>query len=114
MRALALWTANFIDVSQHHPDEERKQYADDMVALLTPIIKSYCTERGFENVSEYAGLWWFRIYNRVVHRAVPARPSHRHDLRGNKSHQALDLVGRKLPRAGGRLYRQFSKKFIAL
>ena len=51
MRALALWTANFIDVSQHHPDEERKQYADDMVALLTPSSKAI-TERGFENVSE--------------------------------------------------------------
>ena len=53
MRALCIYTAMKIDVAEDHPDESVRQSADDFAALMTPIIKSYCTERGFLNCFEF-------------------------------------------------------------
>ncbi|MGC6419374.1 MAG: acyl-CoA dehydrogenase C-terminal domain-containing protein [Bradymonadia bacterium] len=116
MRALALWVANYIDISLHHEDEATRQDADDMVGLLTPVIKAYCTERGFYNISDcmqvtggsgYTVEWNIEQYLRDERIAMI--------YEGTNHIQALDLIGRKLPKDGGRLYRNFSKviyKFI--
>ena len=115
MRALGLWVAGYIDVAAHHEDEEERQQADDMVALLTPIIKSYCTERGFQNVSDcmqvtggsgYTTDWCIEQYLRDCRIAMI--------YEGTNHVQALDLIGRKLPK-DGRLYKTFAKtvhKFV--
>ena len=108
MRALGLWVAGYIDVAAHHEDEEERQQADDMVALLTPIIKSYCTERGFQNVSDCMKTVG-RGTQRTAYRAIPTGLSYRDDLRRYKSCAGLDLIGRKLPKDGGRLYKTFAK-----
>src|SRR3546814_1687293 len=47
-RALALWVAIAVDVAEKHPDAAKRQEADDLVALMTPIIKSFFTDAGFE------------------------------------------------------------------
>ncbi|MDP6945873.1 MAG: acyl-CoA dehydrogenase family protein, partial [Myxococcota bacterium] len=52
LRGLAVWIANLYDVAHHHADAEVREEAGDIVALLTPIMKSYGTERGCDNVSE--------------------------------------------------------------
>ncbi|MEE2788855.1 MAG: acyl-CoA dehydrogenase C-terminal domain-containing protein, partial [Myxococcota bacterium] len=116
MRALALWVAGYIDVAALHADETERQHADDMVALLTPIIKSFCTERGFYNVSDcmqvtggsgYTTDWCIEQYLRDCRIAMI--------YEGTNHIQALDLVGRKLPTDGGRLYKNFAKtvhKFV--
>ena len=52
MRALCIYTAMKIDLAEDHPDEKVRQEADDFAALMTPIIKAYCTDRGFLNCSE--------------------------------------------------------------
>jgi hypothetical protein len=46
-RALSYWVGMELDISQHHPDEKRRQEADDLVALLTPVVKSFLTDHGF-------------------------------------------------------------------
>ena len=111
MRALALWVASHIDVSEHHPDEKMRQECDDLVGLLTPVIKAYCTERGFQNVSDcmqvtggsgYTVEWSIEQYLRDVRIAMI--------YEGTNHIQALDLVGRKLPKDGGRLYKVFAKQ----
>ncbi len=111
MRALALWTSMYIDIELHHPDETARQEAGDMVALLTPVIKGYCTERGFLNISDcmqvtggsgYTTDWCIEQYLRDSRIAMI--------YEGTNHIQALDLVGRKLPTDGGRLYKRFSKK----
>src|SRR5688572_26519577 len=48
MRALAYWVGILIDVAEHHPDEARREEAGDLVALMTPVIKSFCTDVGFD------------------------------------------------------------------
>ncbi len=111
MRALALWVSAHIDVALHHEDDTIRQESDDMVALLTPIIKGFCTERGFENVSEcmqvcggsgYTTEWSIEQYLRDVRIAMI--------YEGTNHVQALDLVGRKLTKDTGRLYKGFAKE----
>jgi hypothetical protein len=110
MRALAVFTGMMLDRAHLHPDAEEKQRADDLVALLTPVLKSFCTERGFFNTSEamqvcggsgYTKDWSIEQYLRDARIAMI--------YEGTNHIQALDLVGRKLPRGGGRLYQEFAK-----
>ncbi len=108
MRALAIYLAMHLDVSKHHPDEKVREEAEDLVALLTPVMKAYGTERGFYNASlamqvcggsGYTRDWSIEQYLRDVRIAMI--------YEGTNGIQALDLVGRKLPKAGGRLMQAF-------
>jgi alkylation response protein AidB-like acyl-CoA dehydrogenase len=108
MRGLDIYVTLMLDIAHHHTDEAERQRADDLVALLTPIIKSYCSERGFENVSEamqvcggagYTTDWPIEQYLRDARIAMI--------YEGTNHIQALDLVGRKLPKGNGRLVRTF-------
>lgn len=108
MRGLDVYVTLLLDIAHNHPDEPERQRADDLVALLTPIIKSYCSERGFENVSEamqvcggagYTTDWPIEQYLRDARIAMI--------YEGTNHIQALDLVGRKLPKGNGRLVRTF-------
>ena len=47
-RMLALWTAQALDVSERHPDASVRKRADDMVALMTPVVKAFLTDCGSE------------------------------------------------------------------
>ena len=115
LRGLVTYIAINIDRSHDHPDEAERQKADDIVALLTPIIKSYGTERGFQNVSEcmqvmggagYTQDWPVEQYLRDLRIALI--------YEGTNHIQALDLVGRKLPRHGGRMLQTFMGEITAL
>ncbi|MBX3270500.1 MAG: acyl-CoA dehydrogenase [Sandaracinaceae bacterium] len=111
MRGLAVLVSTNIDLAHHHPDEDARQRAEDLVALLTPVVKSYCTERGFANVSDamqvcggagYTRDWSIEQYLRDMRIALI--------YEGTNHIQALDLVGRKLPMHDGRLFRTFVKE----
>jgi alkylation response protein AidB-like acyl-CoA dehydrogenase len=111
MRALSTWVAVNIDIAHNHPDEATRQAADDLVALFTPVVKSYCTERGFLNVSEamqacggsgYTTDWNIEQYLRDMRIALI--------YEGTNHIQALDLIGRKLPAKGGRAMMAFSQQ----
>jgi len=47
-RALSYWAGMHLDISQKHPDPAKRQESDDLVALMTPILKGYLTDMGFE------------------------------------------------------------------
>ena len=47
-RALILWGALQVDLSHQAQTEEERQSSDDLISLLTPVIKGYLTDRGFE------------------------------------------------------------------
>jgi hypothetical protein len=111
MRALSTWVAVNIDIAHNHPDEATRQAADDLVALFTPVVKSYCTERGFLNVSEamqacggsgYTTDWNIEQYLRDMRIALI--------YEGTNHIQALDLIGRKLPAKGGRAMMAFNQQ----
>jgi len=48
-RALVLWGALQVDLSRRASSEEERQEADDLVSLLTPVIKGYLTDKGFDS-----------------------------------------------------------------
>ena len=111
MRALCIYTAMKIDVAEDHPDENIRQSADDFAALMTPIIKSYCTERGFLNCSESLQV----LGGSGFTKEYPLEQYLR-DVRitliyeGTNGIQALDLVGRKLTMHQGRLLQNLQKE----
>jgi alkylation response protein AidB-like acyl-CoA dehydrogenase len=107
-RALAMWLAVELDVAHHHPDAGRRQAADDLVALLTPVVKAACTDNGFEAANLAIGVHGGAGYiteSGVEQLARDARISQIYE--GTNGVQALDLVGRKLGLHHGRLLRRF-------
>lgn len=107
-RALALWVALHVDIHHAHPDEKIRQNADDLVALLTPVIKSFCTDHGFvaANLAMqiHGGHGYIREYG-IEQYVRDARIAMIYE--GTNGIQALDLVGRKMGRDFGRLLRSF-------
>ena len=56
-RALALWVGQELDISLKHPDPAARAAADDLVALLTPIVKAALTDLGFEAANLGMQVW---------------------------------------------------------
>ncbi len=109
-RALAYWVAKLIDVEAKHPDAEARQEATDLVALMTPIIKAFLTDTGFEvtnlGLQVYGGHGYIREWG-MEQFVRDARIAQIYE--GTNGVQAMDLIGRKVPEANGRLMRRFLK-----
>jgi len=108
MRALAYWVGILIDVEEHHPDTELRQEAVDLVALMTPVIKAFCTDVGFEITNTalqcFGGHGYIREYG-MEQFVRDARIAQIYE--GTNGVQAMDLLGRKVPDDNGRLVRRF-------
>ena len=107
-RALALWLSVELDVAERHPDERRRQEADDLVALLTPVVKAACTDNGVEAANLALGVFGGHGYIRETGVEQLARDGRIAQIyEGTNGIQALDLVRRKLGLHEGRLPRRF-------
>jgi alkylation response protein AidB-like acyl-CoA dehydrogenase len=108
MRSLAYAVGIRIDLEHRHPDAAVRQDAADLVALMTPVIKAFLTDRGFENTNialqTLGGHGYIKEYG-IEQYVRDARIAQIYE--GTNAVQALDLVGRKLPMEGGRLVRRF-------
>jgi hypothetical protein len=113
-RALAVLTALEHDTASRHPDPAERQAAEDFVALLTPIIKAYFTDMGWDATATgqqvlgghgYIREWGMEQYVR------DARIAQIYE--GTNGIQALDLVGRKMGAHAGRLLRRFFHPVLA-
>lgn len=107
-RALVLWTAIQSDVAHRSSDEKERQVADDLLGLMTPVLKGVLTDLGFDNAVKaqqmfgghgYIEEWGMSQFVRDARIAMI--------YEGANGIQALDLVGRKLPRDGGRAVMAF-------
>jgi alkylation response protein AidB-like acyl-CoA dehydrogenase len=107
-RALSYWVGMALDTSEKHADEDVRQEAEDLVALLTPILKAYQTDMGFEvanhAIQVHGGHGYIWEYG-VEQYARDARIAQIYE--GTNGIQALDLVGRKMGQNMGRLLRRF-------
>ena len=102
MRALAYWTASFVDRSERHPDAGRARLAAERVALLTPMVKAWCTDLAQEITADailVQGGMGFIEETGAAQYFRDARILAIYE--GTNGIQALDLVGRKLDMAGG-------------
>ncbi|MEM7465063.1 MAG: acyl-CoA dehydrogenase family protein, partial [Pseudomonadota bacterium] len=107
-RAFMLWTALQGDISHKASSEEERQAADDMMGLLTPVVKGVLTDKGFENTVTAQQVFGGHGYIREWGMEQFVRDSRIAQIyEGTNGIQALDLVGRKLPMNGGRALRAF-------
>ncbi|HCR85089.1 MAG TPA: acyl-CoA dehydrogenase [Alphaproteobacteria bacterium] len=107
-RILALWIALNVDLEQRLEDGDAKQEAEDFVDLMTPIVKAYLTEGGTTMASlavqTHGGYGFIKEYG-VEQYMRDCKITEIYE--GTNGVQALDLVGRKMPQATGRLLRRF-------
>ena len=107
-RALMLWTALNGDVSHRSDNPKERQSSDDMMGLLTPVIKGVLTDRGFANAVQAQ-----QVFGGHGYIAEQGMEQFVRDARiamiyeGANGVQALDLVGRKLGKDGGRAVMAF-------
>ncbi|MGX7895219.1 acyl-CoA dehydrogenase C-terminal domain-containing protein [Tsuneonella sp. HG222] len=110
-RALVLWTALQIDLAHGLADAAERKAADDLVSFLTPVIKAFGTDRGFETAvamqQVYGGHGYVKEWGmeQIVRDARICMI-----YEGANGVQALDLAGRKLARDGG----EVCERFLAL
>ena len=110
LRALMLWGALQVDLAHRAATEEERQAADDLVGLLTPVIKGYGTDKGFDvtvmcqQVFGGHGYIWENGAEQYVRDVRIAQI-----YEGTNGVQGMDLVGRKLAMNGGRALQAFLK-----
>ena len=98
-RALTLWGASLIDASVRHKDAA----AEGMISLLTPVIKGFQTDKGFEMAVQAQQIWGGHGYIEDSGMSQFARDARIAQIyEGANGVQALDLVGRKLATDGGK------------
>ena len=107
-RALTAWAAIEIDHAENDPDPARAQIGDDLASLLTPVIKAFQTDLGFEMTNhgvQVCGGYGYCVDYGVEQLVRDCRITQIYE--GTNGIQALDLVGRKLPAHLGRYLRRF-------
>ena len=103
MRALCTWGALQVDLTHKAATEEERQAADDLISLLTPVIKGYGTDMGYKTATDMQQVWGGHGYiaeNGMDQFVRDARIAMIYE--GANGVQAMDLVGRKLALNGGR------------
>jgi alkylation response protein AidB-like acyl-CoA dehydrogenase len=102
-RAFVLWTALRGDIAHRSDDEKTRQVADDYMSLMTPVIKGFLTDYGFNNTVLAQQVFGGHGYIREHGMEQFVRDSRIAMIyEGANGIQALDLVGRKLGKDGGR------------
>ncbi len=102
-RAFTLWTALKSDIAHRSADETERQSADDILGLMTPILKGVLTDKGFDHAvmaqQVFGGHGYIEEHGMSQY-VRDARIAMIYE--GANGIQALDLVGRKLGMNGGR------------
>jgi len=102
MRALLYTNAVSIDLARHHPDQAEREARRELVELLTPVSKAWCTDLGVELAS--IGL---QVHGGMGYVEETGVAQYLRDSRiapiyeGTNGIQAIDLVLRKVPMRGG-------------
>jgi alkylation response protein AidB-like acyl-CoA dehydrogenase len=101
-RALAYFTAAVLDTARRHPDDDTRRWHQQLVDLLTPVVKAWCTDIGIHVVN--TGI---QVQGGTGYMEESGAPQFLRDSRitaiyeGTNGIQAMDLVGRKVARDGG-------------
>ncbi|WP_114950787.1 acyl-CoA dehydrogenase C-terminal domain-containing protein [Sphingosinicella terrae] len=107
-RALILWGALQVDLARRSQTEEEREAANDLISLLTPVIKGYLTDKGYEVATNAQQIYGGHGYIREWGMEQFVRDARINMIyEGANGIQALDLVGRKLGQNGGRAIRNY-------
>ena len=98
-RALTLWGTYLIDRAHKNDDAD----ADGLISLLTPVMKGFLTDKGFEYATAAQQVYGGHGYIEESGMSQFARDARIAMIyEGANGVQALDLVGRKLAQDGGK------------
>ena len=102
-RLFTYWTALYGDLLHTSPDEKLREKAGDYMALMTPVVKAFLTDRGLKACNDA-----LQLHGGTGFTTEQGVEQYVRDVRitliyeGTNGIQALDLVGRKLAANGGR------------
>ncbi len=108
MRALVYYTARQGDLAAHSEQDSERRHAANLLALLTPVVKAWCTDTGVEMAS--IGI---QVHGGMGYVEETGAAQHLRDSRiapiyeGTNGIQAIDLVTRKLALEGGETVSRF-------
>ena len=113
-RALMIYASLKADMAQRAPDQEDREAAEEVLSLLTPVLKGVLTDKGYENATKAQQIYGGHGYIEEHGMAQFVRDARIAMIyEGANGIQALDLVGRKLPRKGGRAAMAFFNEIAA-
>jgi alkylation response protein AidB-like acyl-CoA dehydrogenase len=102
-RVIAYRAALAIDEAHHHENGERRAQASALAALLTPVVKAFCTHHGFHGAAAaqqvFGGYGYVHEYG-IEQTVRDARIAMVYE--GTNEIQAIDLLQRKVLADGGR------------
>jgi alkylation response protein AidB-like acyl-CoA dehydrogenase len=110
-RAFTCWIALLTDLERGHPDAEVRKDAEELIALLTPVVKAFITDNAFATTNHcvevlgghgYIAEWGLEQFVR------DARINTIYE--GTNGVQAMDLLGRKVLADGGARLRRFGAR----
>ena len=109
-RALATYCAMLLDKEQHHPDEKVRKDSDEMLSLLTPIVKAFITDNG--HIATNACMQVFGGHGFIKEWGMEqyVRDNRINMIyEGTNTIQSLDLLGRKVLGNNGATLTKFGK-----
>ena len=107
-RALIVWTALNSDIAHRSSDEAQRQVAEDYMGLMTPVVKGVLTDLGFDNAVKAQQMFGGHGYIEEWGMSQFVRDARITQIyEGANGIQAMDLVGRKLGKDGGRAVMAF-------
>jgi hypothetical protein len=114
-RALSVFCAVLLDKAHYHPDEKTRKDSDEMLSLLTPIVKAFITDNG--HISTNACMQVFGGHGFIKEWGMEqfVRDNRINMIyEGTNTIQSLDLLGRKILGNNGATLKKFGKLIAAL
>jgi hypothetical protein len=108
MRAMVGKLYYYLDLAEFEPDEAKRAEAQATVDLLTPLVKSYCTDYGYNLIRDA-----MQVLGGVGYCGEFPVEQYARDCKvlsiweGTNYIQALDLIGRKVPAKGGKIFKKW-------
>ena len=98
------------DFQMHHPDEETRGFGADMMALMTPVVKAFMTDNGFDCASQCMQVFGGHGYIRANGMEQLVRDARINMIyEGTNTIQSLDLLGRKVLMDNGAKLKKFGE-----
>ena len=114
-RALTMFCSLLIDRELSHPDEKVRQEAEELVALLTPIVKAFITDNGWIATSGAMQVFGGHGYIKESGMEQFVRDARINMIyEGTNTVQSLDLLGRKILGNNGATLKKFGKMVAQL
>ena len=114
-RALAIFCSVLLEKSHYHPDEKVRKDSDEMLSLLTPIVKAFLTDNGWQATTMCQQVFGGHGYIKEWGMEQFVRDARINMIYGGTNTiQSLDLLGRKVLGNNGATLKKFGKLVGAL